>query len=134
LTRFEFEFRTILFVLPLSLFHLENRVCLSRGVQVACAVWRAATRIVPGVGDLVQRIEDDHTGRVLGGRTIWRSGDSTCGLYHARGDEERVFLGWTSKLRSMVCHLFGLKTIGKVFSSLASKPVATISPVWPQNW
>jgi hypothetical protein len=57
-----------------------------------------------------------------------------CGLHHARGDVERVFLGWALKLRSMVCHLFGLKTTRKVFSSLTSKPVTTISPVWPQNW
>jgi hypothetical protein len=32
-------------VLPLSLFRVENRVCLSRGVQVAGAAWRAAMRI-----------------------------------------------------------------------------------------
>jgi hypothetical protein len=28
----------------------------------------------------------------------------------------------------MVCQLFDLKTIGTVFSGLASKPVATVSP------
>jgi hypothetical protein len=39
----------------LSLFHSENRVWLSCGVHVAAAAWRAATRIVAGVGDLVQR-------------------------------------------------------------------------------
>jgi hypothetical protein len=38
--------------------HVENHVCLSRGVQVAGAAWRAATRIVTGVGDLVQRTGD----------------------------------------------------------------------------
>jgi hypothetical protein len=41
------------FVFLLPLFRLENRVCLSRGVQVAGAAWRATTRIVTGVGDLV---------------------------------------------------------------------------------
>jgi hypothetical protein len=71
---------------------LENRVCSSRGVQVAGAVWRAAMRIVPGVGDLVQRTGDGHTGRVLGDRAIERSGGVVCGLHHARGDEERGFL------------------------------------------
>jgi hypothetical protein len=30
---------------------LENHVCLSRGVQVAGAAWRAATRIMAGVGE-----------------------------------------------------------------------------------
>jgi hypothetical protein len=72
---------------------LENHVCLSRGVHVAGVVWRAAMRIVAGVGDLVQRIEDGHTGQVLGGRAIERSGGVVCDLHRARGDEKRGFLG-----------------------------------------
>jgi hypothetical protein len=36
---------------------------------------------------------DSRTGRVLGGRTIGRSRDTVCGLYHAQGDEECGFLG-----------------------------------------
>jgi hypothetical protein len=72
---------------------LENCVCMSRGVQVAGATWRAAMRIVARVGDLVQRTGDSHTGRVLGGRAIERSGGAVCGLHRARGDEERGFLG-----------------------------------------
>jgi hypothetical protein len=56
------------FVFPLSLFHLENRVCLSHGVQVAGAAWCAAMRTVAVVEDLVQRIGDGRTGRVLSGR------------------------------------------------------------------
>jgi hypothetical protein len=62
-------------------------------VQVAGAAWRAAMRVVAGIGDLVQRIGDGRTGRVLGGRTIERSGGAVCGLHRARGDEERGFLG-----------------------------------------
>jgi hypothetical protein len=73
--------------------HLENHICLSHGVQVAGAAWRAAMRIVEGVGDLVQRTEDGHTGRVLGGRAIKRSGGVVCGLHRAHGDEEHGFLG-----------------------------------------
>jgi hypothetical protein len=61
-------------------------------VQVAGAAWRAATRIVVGVGDLVQRTGHSHIGRVLGGRTIGRSGDDVCGLHRARGDEMSGFL------------------------------------------
>jgi hypothetical protein len=72
------------FVFLLPLFRLENRVCLSRGVQVAGAAWRATTRIVTGVGDLVQRTGDGHTGRVLGGWTIERSGGAVCGLHRTR--------------------------------------------------
>jgi hypothetical protein len=60
---------------------------------VAGAAWRAATRVVAGVGDLVQRTKDGRTGRVLGGRAIERSGGSECGLHRARGDEQRGFLG-----------------------------------------
>jgi hypothetical protein len=89
-------------LLPLSLFRLENHVSLSRGVQVVGAAWQAATRIVAGVGDLVQRTIDGHKRRVLSGRTIERSGDAVCSLHHARGDEERGFLGSTSKPRSVV--------------------------------
>jgi hypothetical protein len=74
------------FVFLLSLFSLENHICLSHGVQVAGAAWRAATRIVAGVGDLVQRTGDGCTGRVLGGRAIERSGDAVCGLHLAHGD------------------------------------------------
>jgi hypothetical protein len=72
---------------------LENHVCLSHGVQVAGAAWRAATRTVAGVGDLVQRTGDGNTGRVLGGRAVERSGGAVCGLHLARGDKEREFLG-----------------------------------------
>jgi hypothetical protein len=75
------------------LFHLENRVCLSYGVQVAGATWRAATRIVAGVGDLVHRIGDGRTGRVLSGQAVKRSGGIVCGLHRAHGDEECGFLG-----------------------------------------
>jgi hypothetical protein len=66
---------------------------LSRGVQVAGVAWRAATRIVAGVGDLVQRTGDGRIGQVLGGRVIERSSGAMCGLYSARGDKERGFLG-----------------------------------------
>jgi hypothetical protein len=50
-------------------------------------------RIVAGVGDLVQRTRDDRTGRVLDGREIERLVGAVCGLYRARGYEERRFLG-----------------------------------------
>jgi hypothetical protein len=78
--------RQFCFVFLLPLFRLENRVCLSRGVQVAGAAWRATMRIVAGVGDLVQRTGDGHTGRVLSGRAVKRSGGTVCGLHLARGD------------------------------------------------
>jgi hypothetical protein len=45
------------------------------------------------------------------------SGDAVCGQHRAQGDEEREFLGLTSKPRLTVS------------SGLASKPVATGFPV-----
>jgi hypothetical protein len=45
-----------------------------------------------GVGDLMQKIGDGRTGRVLCGWTIERSGDAVCGLHHSCEDEERRFL------------------------------------------
>jgi hypothetical protein len=69
------------------LFHLENSVCLSHSVQVVGAVRCAGTRTVVGVGDLVQRTENDRIGWVLSGRTIERSGGAVCGLHRARGNE-----------------------------------------------
>jgi hypothetical protein len=72
---------------------VENRFYLSCGVQAAGAAWWVVTRIIAGVGDLVQRTRDDHTCRLLGGRMIGGSGDVVCGLHRARGDEEHEFLG-----------------------------------------
>jgi hypothetical protein len=61
------------------------------------------------------------TSQVLDGRTIERSGDAMCGLHRAQVDEARTFLGLASKTGSTVS------------PCLASKPVATILAVWPQN-
>jgi hypothetical protein len=66
---------------------------LSRGVQVAGAAWWVAMRTVAGVGDLVQRTGDGHTGWVLGGWVVERSGGTVCGLHLAHGDWECGFLG-----------------------------------------
>jgi hypothetical protein len=74
------------FVFFLPLFCLENRVYLFRDVQVAVAVWRAATRTVAGVGDLMQRTENGRTGQVLGGREVKRSSAAVCGLHLPRVD------------------------------------------------
>jgi hypothetical protein len=73
-------------VLPLSLFHMENHVCLSHGVGVIGAAWRAAIRIMTRVGDQVKRTRVSRTGRVHGGWVIERSSDIVCCLYRAQGD------------------------------------------------
>jgi hypothetical protein len=46
----------------------------------------ATTRTITGVGDLVQRTEDDHTDRVLGDQVVEMSGGAVCGLHLARED------------------------------------------------
>jgi hypothetical protein len=62
-------------------------------VLVPGKAWHAATRIMAGVEDLVQRTGNDRTGWVLDGLAIERSGDAVCSLYYACGDKEYKFLG-----------------------------------------
>jgi hypothetical protein len=88
---------------------------------------------VTGVGDLVQRTGDDHTGQILGGRVIERSGDAVYGLHCAHRDEERGFLGSASKPRSAVYEWFDIKITWTVFSSFTSKPMARVFRFGPQN-
>jgi hypothetical protein len=52
---------------------------------------------------------------------IERSDNAVCGLHRVQGDEACKFLGLASKPRSTVS------------PGLASKPVATVLVVWPQN-
>jgi hypothetical protein len=59
--RFELESGIFLWFCYITFVHLENRVCMSRGVQVAAATWQAMTRIVAGVEDQVQRTGDGQT-------------------------------------------------------------------------
>jgi hypothetical protein len=84
--RFEFESGIVFFYFSFIFVSLENHICLSRGVQVVGVAWRAATRTVAGVGDMVQRTRHSRTDRVLGGRAVERSGGTVCGLHLARGD------------------------------------------------
>jgi hypothetical protein len=68
------------------------------------------------------------TCRVLGGRTIERSGDAVCVLHRARGDDECGFFGWASKPRLTGCQWFGLKTIRTVCQWFDLKITRTVSP------
>jgi hypothetical protein len=72
--RFEFESGTFQWFYPFFLLScVENHICLSRGVQVSDATWRAAMRIVAGVGDLVQRTRNGQA--QVGYSVAGRSGD-----------------------------------------------------------
>jgi hypothetical protein len=67
-----------------------------------------------------------NTGHVFGGRTIERSGDIVCGLHHARGDDESMFLGLASKSRSTVSPSLASKLVSSGFLVWASKPAASV--------
>jgi hypothetical protein len=84
LTRFEFESKIVLFCFSFIFVSFENHVCLSRGIQLAGVAWRAVMMTMTGVGDLVQRTGGGRTDRVLGGRTVERSGGAVCDLHLAR--------------------------------------------------
>jgi hypothetical protein len=84
LAKFEFESGTILFCFSFTFVSFgESRLLVS---WCAGAAWRAATRTMAGVEDLVQRTGDGRTGRVLGDWAIERSGGVVCGLHLTRGD------------------------------------------------
>jgi hypothetical protein len=86
---------------------------------VAGAAWRAAMRIVAGVGDLVQRTEDGRTSRVLGGRvapcatcTVHVETRSAGSLVEPQNKGRQFVSGLASKpLRQFLIGL-GLKTDG----------------------
>jgi hypothetical protein len=111
LARFEFESRIVLFCLSFIFVSLENRVCLSRGVQVAGAAWYAVTRTVAGVGNQVQRTGDGRTGRVTPCAVCtWHVETRSTGLLVKPHNQGRQFV-----------------------SGLTSKPLGRFSLVWPQN-
>jgi hypothetical protein len=78
-------------VLSLSLFRVENRVCLSRGVQVTGATWRTTMMIMVGVGDLVQRTGDSQAQVEYSVAERSRDRVTLCAV--SIGYEERAFLG-----------------------------------------
>jgi hypothetical protein len=105
----------LFYLLPLV--HLENHVCLSSGVQVTGAAYHATTRITAGVGDLVQRSRNGHTGRVLGGWMIERSVTS-CAVCTVHVETRST------------CFLVESQNQGRRFvSDLASKSLGRISSV-----
>jgi hypothetical protein len=88
---------------------------LSRGVQVAGATWRAATRIMTGVGDLAQRTGDGQAW--VGYSVAGQSGGQVTPC---------VVCAIHMEMRSKVFWL-RLKTKGEGFSVWPSK---SADPVW----
>jgi hypothetical protein len=93
LARFEFESGMVSFVFPF-IFVLFRESCLvvswcaGGRCSMVCSDEDCGRSTRPGAED-----RGGHTGRVLGGRAIERSGGTMCRLHRARGDEERGFLG-----------------------------------------
>jgi hypothetical protein len=101
---------------------VENRVCLSDGVQVIGMAWRVVTSIVAGVGDLVQRSVD---GQVLVGYSVAgrsRAQVMLCVVCTVHEETRSAgFLVWPQNQ-------------GRWFvSGLASKSMGQFLLVWPQN-
>jgi hypothetical protein len=121
MSRFEFESGTFPWFCYITFVHMENRVCLSRGVQVAGATWWAAMRIVAGVGDLVQRIRDDQAqvrysvAGQSGGRV------TPCAIYTVHIETRRA--GFLVEPQNQCWQVFclGLKTDSSGLVILASK-------------
>jgi hypothetical protein len=122
-----------LLVLPLSLFHLENHVCLSHGVQVAGAAWPVVMRIVTGVGDLMQTTGDGRTGQVLGS---WESRGQValCAVCTVHGETRSTgFLVEPQNQGAQFVSGLASKSFRRFVSGLTSKPLVRFLPVWPQN-
>jgi hypothetical protein len=120
LVMFELEFE-VFRLFYLYLIHVENCGCLFCGVQVAGAAWRVTTRIVTEVGDLVQRIKNGHTGRVLvTGQLKGRVTPCAVCTVHV----ETMSVGFLVEPQNQD---------RRFVSGLTSKSLGRFSPVWPQN-
>jgi hypothetical protein len=110
---------SVIWPLPIR---VENHICLSRDVQVTGAAWWAATRIMAGVRDLMQRTRIGQA-QVEYSLLIWSRGwVMLCAVCTVHKETRSVSLlvepqnqGW------------------RFFSGLASKPLGRVSRFGPQN-
>jgi hypothetical protein len=100
----------------LSLFHVENRVCLSCGVQVIGVTWGLVTKIMAGVGDLMQSIGDGQAqvGYSVAGRSRDRVTLCVVCTMHKEMRSAGVTPGFKAKTRcssyvcpGSSCHTYG---------------------------
>jgi hypothetical protein len=121
-------------VLPLSLFRVENRICLSHGVQVIGAAWQAATRIVVGVRALAQRTEEGQAqvGYSVAGRLRgWVTLCMVCTM-HVEMRSAGFLVEPQNQGRWFVSCL-ARKPLGRFVSGLVSKPLGHLLVVWHEN-
>jgi hypothetical protein len=124
---------------------VENHVCLSRGVQVTGAAWRVVTRIVAGVGDLVQRTGDDQAqvgysmtrqsrGHVMlcAVCTVHKETKSASFLVWPRNQGGRFLLVWPQNWWLRVSQ-FGPQNWQLWFGDLGLKITVMVSWFGPQN-
>jgi hypothetical protein len=145
LPQFEFESEKFLWLYLCYLSWLENRVCLSRGVQVTGVTWRVVMRIVAGVEDLVQRTGDGQAlvGYLVAGRsrgrvtlcavcTMHKETRSTGFLVEPQNQGQRFVSGLASKPLGRIFNGLASKPLGW-FPSLGLKTAATVLRFEPQN-
>jgi hypothetical protein len=90
---------------------VENHICFSHGVQVIGVTWWVATRIVAGVGDMVQMTRDGRIGRL-----------TLCAVCTVHMETRSA--GFLVEPQNQ----------GRWFvSGLTSKLLGQFSSVWPQN-
>jgi hypothetical protein len=131
-------------VLPLPI-HVENRVCLSRGVQVIGAAWWVATRIMVEIRDLVQRTGDGQTqvGYLVVGRSrgrmmlcavciVHKETRNVDFLVESQNQGRHFVSGLTSKPLGRV-FWFGSQNRQLRFGDLVLKIIATVFWFGPQN-
>jgi hypothetical protein len=98
-----------------------NLVCLSRGVQVVSVTWRAATRIMARVGDLLQRTEDGQAqvGYSVAGRSGGRVTPCVVCTMHMETRSTSFLVEPQNKVDGF--SRFGIKTGGDSFSRFSLK-------------
>jgi hypothetical protein len=112
---------------------VENHVCLSRDVYMKGATWWAAMRIMAGVGDLVQRIED---GQAQVGYSVARRSRGrviSCAVCTVHMEMRSAsFLVDPQNQGRRVSH-FGPQNRQLRFDDLSLKITTTVSWFGPQN-
>jgi hypothetical protein len=129
---FEFESGKFQLSYPF-LFRMENHVCLSRHVYVTGATWRAVTRIVAGVVDLVQRTKDGQAQveYSVAGRS--RSRVMLCAVCAMHKETRNTSFLVEPQNQGRRVSWFGPQNRQLRFGDLANKITATVSWFAPQN-
>jgi hypothetical protein len=112
---------------------VENCVCTSHGVQVERVTWRAAARIMIGVGDIVQRTGDGHV--QVGYSVARRSGGrvTLCAIYTVHMETRSA--GFLVEPQNQGHQVFWFEPQNRQlrFGDFGLKIITTVSWFGPQN-